>query len=569
MGIKHFFPWFKKMFPEYIHILNKYTSFVSLDIKIDNFMIDLNGVFHSSTQKIYEYGNHKPHPRLLGRKRRPNNLNKQIRVFEDVCKTIELLFQLIKPTKRFILCVDGCAPMSKQQQQRSRRFRSAVERQNNDQNAFDSNSLSPGTKFMDYLTKYIDWYIRKRITDDKEWQNVEVIFSNEKSHGEGEQKAISFIRNYGNNQESYCIHGMDADLIMYSMATQVRNMYILRDEVYIRDIDHHFIDIGSSREELNNILSWETDSYNHSQAIYDFVFICFTVGNDFLPHIPSLEIIEGGLEVLIDIYKNVCESYGHLTSKTRKGIYFNIKSLEIFLGTVGKHEKDMLERKLNGKNPFFEDIILNRNSVYSEEGSVVDIEKYKEDYYNTLFPGEDIESICHHYLEGMQWVILYYTKQVPNWKWFYPFHYAPFASDLAKHISTFIFPVYPQTVPNTPFQQLLHIMPPQSANLLPHPLSKLLTDEDSPLTQFCPAEIKIDLSGKRREWEGIVLLPIVDTSIVRSAYFSKIKQVDARDLKRNVYGKSFVYTYSSDTKFFRSYYGDIPDCPVRIQTIDL
>jgi len=35
-------------------------------------MIDLNGVFHNSTQKVYQYGNCNPHRILLGQNKRKN-----------------------------------------------------------------------------------------------------------------------------------------------------------------------------------------------------------------------------------------------------------------------------------------------------------------------------------------------------------------------------------------------------------------------------------------------------------------------------------------------------------------
>ena len=129
MGIKHFFQWFKKEFDGRIYKMRKGQDLAFVNVSIDNLMIDMNGVFHASAQKIYEYGNCKSNPRLLKGQKIVirNNVQTQIKVFQDICKTIDNLFIITKPKKRLILCVDGPAPLSKQNQQRQRRFRSALE----------------------------------------------------------------------------------------------------------------------------------------------------------------------------------------------------------------------------------------------------------------------------------------------------------------------------------------------------------------------------------------------------------------------------------------------------------
>jgi len=577
MGIKRFFMWFKNQFSEHIHKLGKDENLNDVNVAIDNLMIDMNGIFHNSAQKIYEYGNYKPniHTRLLGnttkRHKSPQGYKAQLRFFEDVCETLETLFMLVNPKKRMILCIDGPAPLSKQNQQRQRRFRSAMERDDN--NSFDSNSITPGTKLMDYLSKYIDWYIRKRINEDETWRNVEVVFSNEKAPGEGEHKIINYIRYYGDKDDTYCIHGLDADLIMLALGTHIPNFYILREDLYDVENEYFCIDIGQVRFVLAEIMRWgeEKHVFDVTSAVNDFIFLCFMVGNDFLPHMPSIEIIEGGLELILEIYREVGSAYGHITRNVSGNVEFQPESWGVFLGTIGHHEKSNFEIKLGKKESYFADPLLESCAIQNEGKWEVDIEKYKKDYYVTSFPnGVNEEKICHQYLEGMQWVLSYYTRGVPNWKWYFPHHYAPCASVLAEYITTFSFPKYGRTIPSTPFQQLLCVLPPKSANLIPSPLCTLLTDKNSPLKDHCPEEFDIDISGKSKEWEGIVILPMVDFDLVRECYLKSISKIDKRDMKRNVSGRSFVYKYNNTLyDIFRSHYGDIQRCSVYTQIIDL
>ena len=54
--------------------LKKEQTFKSINVKNDVLCIDLNGLFHNSTQKIYEYGSHKPSRRLMT-KQKPKPIN--------------------------------------------------------------------------------------------------------------------------------------------------------------------------------------------------------------------------------------------------------------------------------------------------------------------------------------------------------------------------------------------------------------------------------------------------------------------------------------------------------------
>jgi 5'-3' exonuclease len=57
-------------------------------------------------------------------------------------------------------------------------------------------------------------------------------------------------------------------------------------------------------------------------------------------------------------------------------------------------------------------------------------------YYEAKFglPAEDqaglVADLRRNYVEGLCWVMAYYFDGVASWRWFYRYHYAPFASDL-------------------------------------------------------------------------------------------------------------------------------------------
>lgn len=561
MGIHRFFYWFKNTFPNSIEMIENRNK---LNKNIDIFIIDLNGIFHNSAQKVFCYGNYKLPPSLLGkRKGVPNTIRNQIEVYKDICNEIELLIDQVNPQKKLVLCVDGPAPFSKIQQQRKRRFKSSTE-----ENSFDQNCITPGTKFMDYLTKYIDWYIKSKINNEEKWRKFDIVFSNEKVPGEGEHTGKRYIHQYGNKDDTYCIHGNDADLIMLSLATHKKNFYILRENVY-KGSGYFFIDISIVSKELKNShMKWEGEKkYNETSAINDFVFLCFLVGNDFLPHIPSIDILSGGIDKLLEIYRDVGKTYGHLTRKNGGNVVFVKKSLQKIMHTIGNIEKEMLEEKLNKRDRHFPDHLLIENTERNEDGNyIVKIKNYRQKYNTEKFG--DVKNVVCDYLEGMQWVLSYYTNDVPCWKWCYNYHYAPFAYDIAKQMNHFRFVNYEKTYPIQPYKQLLSVLPPSSSNLLPEPLCNLFFKSE--LKEYCPDEVIIDTAGKRKEWEGVILVPIMKIDKITEIYNNHCNTIHEKDIKRNTFGKTFEYSYDKNVKNnYKSYYGDILDCNVKIQVVDL
>lgn len=61
------------------------------------------------------------------------------------------------------------------------------------------------------------------------------------------------------------------------------------------------------REYLQHEFSFFGSSFvpDFERCIDDFVLMCFFVGNDFLPHLPSLSIHKGSIDQMILLYQKV------------------------------------------------------------------------------------------------------------------------------------------------------------------------------------------------------------------------------------------------------------------------
>ena len=295
-----------------------------------------------------------------------------IQIIQGVISKIEDYIKIIEPSQTVIIAFDGVAPVAKLEQQRSRRYKSSY--QNNISNMFlkknkvdawNTTAITPGTIFMSELNETVkNWFDSKKT---QEMGVKEIIISGSNKVGEGEHKIYDFIRKNPSKHstETTVVYGLDADLIMLSMnhLPISPKIFLFRETPhFIQSIDsslepnsNYFLDIPELSiriiQYMNNDESFSIESQKNK--IYDYIFLCFFLGNDFLPHFPALNIRTGGIDKLLNAYKaTVGQTNKNITDG--KIIYWDqLRKVIIFLSELEESYFIKEHKKRNYNERFF------------------------------------------------------------------------------------------------------------------------------------------------------------------------------------------------------------------------
>ncbi|XP_023071113.1 5'-3' exoribonuclease 1 isoform X2 [Piliocolobus tephrosceles] len=340
-----------------------------------------------------------------------------------------------------------------------------------------------------------------------------------------------------------------------------------------------------------------TFKYDIERIIDDWILMGFLVGNDFIPHLPHLHINHDALPLLYGTYITILPELGGYINESG---HLNLPRFEKYLvklsdfdrehfsevfvdlkwfeskvgnkylneaaGVAAEEARNYKEKKkLKGQENSLCWAALDKNEGEmvtskdnledeTEDDDLFETEfrQYKRTYYMTKM-GVDIvsddfladQAAC--YVQAIQWILHYYYHGVQSWSWYYPYHYAPFLSDI-RNISTLKIH-FELGKPFKPFEQLLAVLPAASKNLLPTCYQHLMTSEDSPIIEYYPPDFKTDLNGKQQEWEAVVLIPFIDEKRLLEAMETCNHSLKKEERKRNQHSECLMCWYDRDTEF--------------------
>jgi len=138
----------------------------------------------------------------------------------------------------------------------------------------------------------------------------------------------------------------------------------------------------------------------------------------------------------------------------------------------------------------------------------------------------------------------YYYDGCPSWKWYYPFHYAPFASDL-RNIERFQkdCDIFDKSEPFGPVEQLMAVLPEDSRHAVPKGSRWLMRDSESPIIDFYPKDVPCDPNGKAMPWLWVVLLPFIDEGRLLDALRPTMAKWTQKELLCNSRGLDDGYVF--------------------------
>jgi 5'-3' exonuclease len=508
---------------KYPHVIKRLSELPC----INNLYLDCNGMVYDVVHQM-QYT--------------PENIAAyEAEMLQRICESIDACIAILRPISSVFIAFDGVAPVAKLNQQRERRYKSwylgEMEAQRRREivsarstqtgsgksktstfkveppkPAWNTSAITPGTKFMnalhDKLAEYYDTTNKSALNARYNLSGAGIIVSSSKEPGEGEHKLFEYIRDHAAEHADMTtvIYGLDADLIMLCMSHLhiSRGIYLYREtpefvksiNVVLDEKERYFMDIPEFATAIvQHVITLSAPNPTAAKnKVMDYIFMCFMLGNDFMPHFPALNIRTTGIASLMEAYRATIGSNEtiiqiHLNEyvihwPNYKKLVAHLAAQELTLirkehGTRDRQARHM--RDSDKDDDVMHDVMMLPMTQRDVERDINPFQPgWETRYYSALcdmhgaIDPPAVAALCRNYLEGMEWTFRYYTRGCVDWKWTYANHYPPLLADLVHHIPETHDPTnafsFLQVKPKEPIRdvvQLCYVLPRASHALLP------------------------------------------------------------------------------------------------------
>lgn len=525
MGVPGLFGHYYRKFKKEKELLN---SVYNLTNKVEYLFFDFNSLIHPCAYQILEVNDDK-YLCILDEEERTNVI--EFYIIQNCINYTRLIIDIINPKQVFIM-IDGVAPRSKMNQQRERRYKSHFfkELEINKSVLWDSNKITPGTEFMEKLTKELHLQFPDSTISD----------SNEP--GEGEHKMMKILSDTTEINGNILIYGLDADLIMLSMMNKCSDKIILIRDSEFGDIDNiSYLNIKQLKDFIFQDFKYKfkyeikQDFFGTiDQFINDYILLCFLLGNDFLDHIFCLYIKDNSIDIITKAYIKAFNGTSLVNKIGKLEEWINFKFLKDIFYQLKNYEEYYLKQNKNTypiKGITTEQIEKYNNDSYSNlyfyHNNLNTNDKNFKTQYNNFYNIQDTSNVCFNYIEGLQWVLGYYNGHVHNnWSWYYKYHNVPFCNDIFnylnknKNFNSICIKIKSDT-PFNSFNQLCLVLPKYSFKNIITNTNILNADRVSGQDNLIlnnndifPSKLYVDLHYKDFLWQSKIIFHDINENII-------------------------------------------------------
>ena len=439
-------------------------------------------------------------------------------LFAEIERTVLEVWSAAGKPATVYLAVDGVVPMAKIRQQRVRRFKSAWLRGSG---GWDTNAITPGTRFMEKLGIMLKGLCSSR----RGW-----ILSAADEEGEGEHKIMNWLRITKANGPKgpngpIIVYGLDADLILLTMLVGEQlgvEIYLLREKQEFGQkalLDNQ----GPQVYQLLNIKEFQMRlGVSGEEEVLNYIALMSLMGNDFLPHSLTHKLSDGGHDCVIECFKGLRTdgwliADGRYKPEVLAGI-FNSWSLDEdsrMLHMIQKKQEQA--RRGVGKGMDASEGLPLEWAVENELMNGRDLaEGWKGTYWSNIHPAWDQthkDYICEEYLKGFQWILDYYIGLPVNKSWMFPAWIPPLWSDLASFtVGTAGKLVAEEEIRPEPQEQLAMVLPLESWGLIRKTELRRLP---ALAPQMWPRKFGFFSLGRKWLWECEARIPVLTAGRLR------------------------------------------------------